>query len=399
MQSMGHPTNLPIIAEHILAGLAELSESSHGAMYLLEHDHERYRHVRSHGQLDTISAPSVVAFSDPLVQKLVRCHQILAAANSASNSPVVSVEATMSTLLGTFPVNLAIPLVTRGRMIAFVVVQSQMEAGLNSLYKELLLAMAQAAANAIDSFMIYEALRQSHTLMRRTDRLRSLEIIAGGFAHEIRNPLTSIKIFIQLAPERKHDSQFIAEFSQIVLDDVYRIERLIQEILDYARPMEPHLTDEDLNEIVSSCVYFVQVQADRRGIKIEKELAPELPRGMLDRQQIKQVILNLLLNAMDAIGENFGTIRVRTHRLQKLNGQGWAHIEIEDTGRGIPSEHLAHIFDPFFTTKHSSACNEGTGLGLTIVHQIVQEHRGDIQVQSTEGVGTTFRIELPSDHS
>ncbi len=399
MQRMGHPTNLPIVAEHILAGLLEVSGSTHGAMYLLEHDHERYRHVRSHGQLDTISAPSVVALSDPLVQKLVRCHQILAAANPASNSPMVSVEAAMSTLLGTFPVNLAIPLVTRGRMIAFVIVQSQMEAGLNSLHKELLLAMAQSATNAIDSLMIYEALRQSHTLMRRTDRLRSLEIIAAGFAHEIRNPLTSIKTFIQLAPERKDDSQFIAEFSQIVLDDVYRIERLIQEILDYARHMEPHLTDEDLNEIVSSCVYFVQVQADRRGIKIEKELAPELPRGMLDRQQIKQVILNLLLNAMDAIGENFGTIRVRTHRLQKLNGQEWAHIEIEDTGRGIPSEHLAHIFDPFFTTKHSSAFNEGTGLGLTIVHQIVQEHRGDIQVQSTEGVGTTFRIELPSDHS
>jgi signal transduction histidine kinase len=235
--------------------------------------------------------------------------------------------------------------------------------------------------------------------MRRTDRLRSLEIIAAGFAHEIRNPLTSIKTFIQLAPERKDDSQFIAEFSQIVLDDVYRIERLIQEILDYARYMEPQLTDEDVNEIVSSCIYLVHVQADRRGIKIEKELASELLRGMLDRQQITQVILNLLLNAMDAIGEGFGTIRVRTHRLQKPNGQEWVHIEIEDTGRGIPSEHLAHIFNPLFTTKHSSAFNEGTGLGLTLVHQIIKEHRGDIQIRSMEGVGTTVRIQIPSHYS
>jgi signal transduction histidine kinase len=232
--------------------------------------------------------------------------------------------------------------------------------------------------------------------MRRTDRLRSLEIIAGGFAHEIRNPLTSIKTFIQLAPERKDDSQFIGEFSRIVLDDVNRIERLIQEILDYARYMEPQLTDEDLNDIVTSCLYFIQVKAESHGIKIEKELAPELPRGMLDRQQIKQVLLNLLLNAIDAIGEKPGTIRVRTHQLQKPEGAHWMQVEIEDTGHGIASENLEHIFDPFFTTKHTSTLHAGTGLGLTIAHQIIQEHHGEMQVSSAVGQGTTFRINLPT---
>ncbi|NJN69026.1 MAG: GAF domain-containing protein [Nitrospira sp.] len=176
MQSIGHPTNLAVVAEHILTGLLEVCESSHGALYLLEHDHERYRHVRSRGQLDTMSAPSVVALSDPLVQTLVQCHQILAPANPASTS-LVYMEPAMSTLLGTFPANLAIPLVTQGRMIAFIVVHSQIEAGLNSLNKELLLAMVQSAANALDSLMIYEDLRQSQTLMRRADRLRSLEIM------------------------------------------------------------------------------------------------------------------------------------------------------------------------------------------------------------------------------
>jgi signal transduction histidine kinase len=256
--------------------------------------------------------------------------------------------------------------------------------------------MAQNAANALDSFMLYEDLRQSQALMRRTDRLRSLETIAAGFAHEIRNPLTSIKTFIQLAPERKDDTQFIGEFSRIVLDDVNRIERLIQEILDYARYMEPRLTEEDLNEIVSSCLYFIQVNADSRGIRIEKDLAPELPRGMVDRQQIKQVLLNLLLNAMDAMNEKTGTLLVRTASLQKADGEVWTQIEIEDTGHGISPQNLDHIFDPFFTTKHASAVNEGTGLGLTIAHQIIREHRGEIQVQSTEGIGTTFRLNLPS---
>lgn len=256
--------------------------------------------------------------------------------------------------------------------------------------------MAQGAANALDSLLIYEDLRQSQSLMRRTDRLRSLEIIAGGFAHEIRNPLTSIKTFVQLAPERKDDTQFIDEFSRIVLEDVNRIERLVQEILDYARYMEPQLTDENLNEIVTSCLYFIQVKADSRGIKIEKELAPELPRGMLDRQQIKQVLLNLLLNALDAIGEGPGSLRVRTHQFKKPDGTLFMQIDIEDTGQGIAPENLEHIFDPFFTTKHTSTMNAGTGLGLTIAHQIIQEHHGDIRVASAVGQGTTFRITLPA---
>lgn len=400
LQDMGNPTKLSVIAERILTGLLEVSQSSHGALYLVDHNHERYCHVCSHGMLDSITVPPAIPLSHPLIQNLVRCHQVHDASNCDVIRPTISLETTTDNLLGKIPLKQAVPLLSRGRLIAFAAFQPRAEApALNPLSTELLMAMSQSAANALDSFLLYEDLRQSQTLMRRTDRLRSLEIIAGGFAHEIRNPLTSIKTFIQLAPERKDDSQFIEEFSRIVLEDVNRIERLIQEILDYARYMEPKLTDEDLNEIVSSCIYFVQIQADRRGIKIEKELASELPRGMVDQQQIKQVILNLLLNAMDAIGENPGTVRVRTHRLPKPNGQEWAHIEIGDTGQGISAEHLDHIFDPFFTTKHSSTFNEGTGLGLTIVHQIIQEHRGDIQVDSTEGLGTTFHIQLPCHRS
>lgn len=397
---MGHLTDLSAVEERILVGLLEVSQRSHGVLYLLDHDRTRYRHVLSHGTLDAIAVPPTMACSHPLVQSLIRCHHILDTSNPAFVRPTISHETAMDGLLGTVPVNLAVPLLSRGRMIAFVAFQSQTEAPvLTPLTITLLMVMSQSAANALESFLMYEDLRQSRTLMRRTDRLRSLEIIAGGFAHEIRNPLTSIKTFIQLAPERKDDSRFIGEFSRIVLDDVHRIERLIQEILDYARYMEPKLTDEDLNEIVSSCVYFVHMQAARRGIKIEKELAPELPHGMVDRQQIKQVILNLLLNAMDAIGENLGTIRVRTRRLRKPAGQEWVHIEIEDTGLGISADHLDHIFDPFFTTKHSSAFNQGAGLGLTIARQIIQEHRGAIRVQSAHGVGTTFRIQLPCHRS
>jgi len=399
-RDMGHPTSLSVVTERILSGLSEVSRRSQGILYLLDRERERFCRVVLHASTPPIEAPPLVTLDHPLVQRLASRQDILDSSPSADLLCETSLDRATDAPFADLPGNLAIPLLNRGRLIAFVLLQSRTEtAALSSHAMALLTAMAQSAANALDSLLLYEDLRQSQVLMRRTDRLRSLETIAGGFAHEIRNPLTSIKTFIQLAPERKDDAQFIGEFSRIVLDDVNRIERLIQEILDYARHMEPRLTDEDLNEIVSSCLYFIQVKADSRGIKIEKELAHGLPRGMVDRQQIKQVLLNLLLNAMDAIGEKTGTLRVRTARLQKSDSEVWTQIEIEDTGHGISAENLDHIFDPFFTTKHASAVNEGTGLGLTIAHQIIREHRGEIQVHSTEGLGTIFRINLPSHRS
>lgn len=397
LQEIGHPTNLSCLANQILLNFSEISRHPHGSLFLFEREHRRYRQMHTFGQIETLAAPPVLDVNHPLVQTLIVRQHIF----DRPESTLTPHSDLSDDMTNTLPDShtLAVPLLIHGTLIAFALLHSPtVQAALSSVTMELLTAMAQGAANALDSLLIYEDLRQSQSLMRRTDRLRSLEIIAGGFAHEIRNPLTSIKTFIQLAPERKDDSQFIGEFGRIVLEDVNRIERLIQEILDYARYMEPQMTDEDLNEIVTSCLYFIQVKADSRGIKIEKQLAPELPRGMLDRQQIKQVLLNLLLNALDAIGEEPGSIRIRTHQFQRPEGTLFMQVDIEDTGQGIAPENLEHIFDPFFTTKHSSTMNAGTGLGLTIAHQIVQEHHGDIHVASTVGQGTMFRITLPALH-
>jgi signal transduction histidine kinase len=261
----------------------------------------------------------------------------------------------------------------------------------------LLKTLAQHAAIAIDNALLYEDLRRSQMLMRRTDRLRSLETMAGGFAHEIRNPLTSIKTFVQLAPHRRDDAEFMEQFSQVVCEDVERIERLVHEILDYARYMTPKLTQESLNDVVASCLYFIEVKASSKAISIHKELAPDLAYVKLDRQQIKQVLLNLFINAMEAIGDQGGRLTVRTRKLLKHANEPWVQIEVEDSGPGISSRDLEHIFDPFYTTKHESGEREGTGLGLTIAHQIIQEHGGYIEVSSEPGHGTTFMVNLPAN--
>ncbi|NOT23934.1 MAG: hypothetical protein HOP22_14600 [Nitrospiraceae bacterium] len=394
---LGSMTDLTTMANRIIQELCRAGATTHGALFLLDHEQTCYRRASMVGSIAPGVTPSTLAASHPLPRHLLATNQIMTQGASVVDLQAHHLAAGARGFMEALQAARILPHLNKDRLIAFSILgAAQPLAEESALAESLLAALTQTATNALDTMMLYEDLHRSHTLIKRTDRLKSLETIAGGFAHEIRNPLTSIKTFIQLAPERKDDPQFIQEFSKVVLDDVYRIERLIQEILDYARYMEPQLTDEDFNDIVASCLYFIDVKADSQGIKIEKELAPDLPRVMLDRQQIKQVLLNLFLNAMAAMSKSGGKLRVQTRKLMKPEGKVWAHIEIEDTGEGIQDANLDHIFDPFFTTKHKSGENEGTGLGLTIVHQIIQEHHGEILVKSSVGVGTTFFVSLPA---
>jgi len=394
---LGTMTDLTTLGSRIIQELCHAGATTHGTLFLLDREHECYRRANMVGPVASTLIPPALAVSHSLPRHLLATNRIMTQADSAADLQETDSGASARTAMESMQATRIVPHLNKGRLIAFSLLgATQPLAEENTLTRSLLAALAQTATNALDTIVLYEDLHRSHTLIKRTDRLKSLETIAGGFAHEIRNPLTSIKTFIQLAPERKDDPQFIQEFSKVVLDDVYRIERLIQEILDYARYMEPKLTDEDFNDLVASCLYFIDIKADSHGIKIEKELASDLPRVMLDRQQIKQVLLNLLLNAMDSMARAGGRLRVQTRKLVKPGGKVWAHIEIEDTGEGIQDTNLEHIFDPFFTTKHESGEHEGTGLGLTIVHQIIQEHHGEIRVKSSAGIGTTFFVSLPA---
>ncbi len=394
---LGTMTDLTATGNRIIQELCHAGAAAHGTLFLLDREHECYRQISMVGSAVPPLIPPTLAMDHPLLHHLLKTNRIITRDDLAGDLQPTDAEIGAHAAMGALQISRLVPHFIKSRLIAFSLLGTARPlAEDNALTTALLAALAQIAANALDTIVLHEDLHRSHMLMKRTDRLKSLETIAGGFAHEIRNPLTSIKTFIQLAPQRKDDPQFIHGFSKMVLDDVYRIERLIQEILDYARYMEPKLTDEDFNDIVASCLYFIDVKADRQGIKIEKELAPDLPRVMLDRQQIKQVLLNLLLNAVDSMAKSGGRLRVKTRKLAKPGGTVWVHIEIKDTGEGIQETNLDHVFDPFFTTKHASGEHEGTGLGLTIVHQIIQEHHGEIRVESSVGVGTTFFVSLPA---
>jgi len=305
------------------------------------------------------------------------------------------------TKLTTIGTEVCLPLVNKNRLLGFCVFGPTVNSGggYTSQELELLATLSQEASVALDNALLYEELKRSQSLVRRTDRLRSLETMAGGLAHEIRNPLTSIKAFVDLAPERKDDEQFLVRFSKVVKEDVFRIERLTREILDYAKPMDPFLREEDLNDIVESCLYTLRVRPSHELIVIETDLVRDLPKIFADRQQLKQVILNFFFNAVEAMLPGGGVLTVRTRHLKSHGKSNWVQVEIQDAGSGIAPEDIEHIFDPFFTTKHLSQEHEGTGLGLAIAHQIIQEHHGQIEVQSVQGQGTTFFVNLPGSES
>jgi len=387
--------DLKTLTEEIVRTLVNAMGIRTVALYLLDKEKGVYVPASAYGlKWEDVMTHRVTA-ADPLprhvskIQALVVREEMEHAPENEQISPVIE-------SLRALKADVCIPFINKNALIGFCILGPRT---MDQMYSDqdlgLLITLAQSAAIALDNAVLYEELKRSQTLVRRADRLRSLETIAGGFAHEVRNPLTSIKTFIQLTPERKDDPEFIGHFGTVVAEDVARIERLIQEILDYARYMEPKFMEEDINDIVESCLYFVRIKADTKSVSLQKDLARDLPPVTLDRQQIKQVLLNLFLNAIEAMGPSGGRLIVKTHRLTKSGGDSWVQVEVTDTGCGIAPGDLDHIFDPFYTTKHASDEREGTGLGLTIVHQIVQEHGGHITVDSKVNRGTTFLVNLP----
>ena len=384
---------LKALQEKIVGTLSRVMETENVSLFLLEKERDAYglaaarqdqvrlKEVKSRGFMQYLRETDGVILSEELERH---------ATESVAMKEILNTLSLMKAAL-------CIPLKNKERVIGFLNLGPKTKRNMYSREDlDLLAVLAKDAAIALDYLGLYEESKRSQRLLQRTDRLRSLETIAGGFAHEIRNPLTSIKTFVQLTTQRKDDSEFIRQFSTVVSEDVARIERLIQEILDYARYMEPKFSEEQLTEVITSCLYFIEVAANGKGVTLEKDFADDLPLVRVDRQQLKQVLLNLFMNALEAM-DSGGVLTVKTHRLSKPTDAPWVQIEIADTGCGIPPADRDHIFDPFYTTKHASKEREGTGLGLTIVHQIVHEHGGHIDVQSEVGRGTTFYVNLPAN--
>jgi signal transduction histidine kinase len=265
------------------------------------------------------------------------------------------------------------------------------------------MAFAQQAGLAIHNAFMYQELKtfsqqmeekiqkttadlkKTEAQLIRSEKLAALGQLAAGIAHEIRNPLTSINILIHSMTENLPSGDSHKEDLKVIEEEIHRMNEILDQFLRFAKPATPLLEKADVSSIFEETLQLLRPHIEKQIIVVEKEFQ-SLPIILMDREQMKQVFLNLLLNAIQAMpGGGHLTLRGQNSE----DGQ-WIHISIQDSGIGISSENINKLFDPFFSTKEG-----GIGLGLSITHRIIDQHHGKIEVESAPGKGTLFTIWLP----
>ncbi len=288
--------------------------------------------------------------------------------------------------------SLAVPLKVRDVVIGVLYVHSRAPHKFREEEQQLLTALADQAAIAIDKAKLYQDLQHSHqellaaqaALVRKT-RMAAMGEIAAVVAHETRNPLGALNNCVQLLQMNPHITGEDAELLDILQTESQRLNQIVSDFLAFGRPRPPQFQEVDLHELIDEALALLQ-RDDRcpPAIVTIRKFDPSLPKVWIDRDQLRQVVWNLFLNALQAMGEQ-GELLVETRRVDSQ-----AEFLVRDTGPGIPKNVLPNIFEPFYSTKSG-----GTGLGLPIVRRIVEEHGGRISVESEEEVGTWFTVALP----
>ncbi len=221
------------------------------------------------------------------------------------------------------------------------------------------------------------------TEVRKGDQMKAVATLAAGLAHEIKNPLASIKTFTEYLDDHYTDPEFRKKFKKIVGGEVERINLIVQQLLEFAKPVPPKLMPLEVAQVVDDTLEFLGGEFVKRQVAVNRRYDTKV-HILGDPQQLKQVFLNLVLNSLDAMNGH-GKLDVQT----AVEGSDLV-VSVADNGSGITPKDLPHVFEPFYTTK-----SNGTGLGLAVVHGIIKEHGGRIEVNSQPGQGTTMRLYLP----
>ncbi len=252
-------------------------------------------------------------------------------------------------------------------------------------------ARERAERNAEEKRKAYEELQTTFQQLLQAEKLTSLGELSAGIVHEVRNPLASIKGAIEILEDELTDDSPRREFVGLAKGEIDRLDRLVGEFLRFARPTEPSKTPTDLNEIVDSITGLIGNQATSQSVAVIRDLQKNLPLILIDAEQIKQVVLNLAINALQAMSQSNGANKTLSFRTFQKDDN--FIVEVTDSGSGVDPKNLSKIFDPFYTTKE-----KGVGLGLSIAHKIATQHGGHLTAKSTSHL-TTFKLTIPNDKS
>jgi len=294
-----------------------------------------------------------------------------------------------------------VPLITRSKVIGVMATDGVEGKGVPKDSREILEIFAPQIAIAIENAKLYknlqdkmEELKRSQALLSRAEKFSFLGNLAARLAHEIKNPMTAIGTFIQLLPHRYDDEEFRRDFYQVAMEETMRVNNLITELLDLVRPKESHFAYGDLHDLIEKTVLLVSPQAKEKRIQIKRQYGETTEQIWMDSEKMKQAMLNLVSNALEFTPQD-GKIEITTKYHSEDGDLRTVSIEVSDNGVGIQPADMNKVFEPYFTTKHKSSIHQGTGLGLPITYQHVQDHRGTIEFKSKVNEGTTFLITIP----
>jgi signal transduction histidine kinase len=380
----------------LLAGIEESRRITHAGLYLADADRHGFNLVGHLGP----EPPSRVEMAParPLLDRLGRdtplvlenlereLAELRDAGEDREAETLFEVVQTLKAMLAT----VCLPIAGDDGLYGFLVLKDErVRDAFAPEEVQLLLGLATQVAITLENSSLYQE-------MKERDRLAALGEMAAGLAHEIRNPLGAIKAAAQYlaepADEGEHPS---TEFLDIIVEETDRLDRVVSAFLDFARPLKGHASPVDVRAPVQRTMQLLGPELDAAGCAWSLELEPELPLVRIDVEQIRQVLINLVKNAIQAMprgGEVKVQVGSRVRAAPGADPRTWVQLRVTDTGPGIPKDFLPKLFVPFVTTK-----DRGTGLGLAISQRIVNAAGGRIEVRTKLSVGTTFVVHLPAD--
>jgi signal transduction histidine kinase len=384
------------LSSMMLDGINETRRVTHTSIYLLAEDRPGFRLLDSRGPQPTLFIDAGTARA--LVSRTEKAQLLEAVERRTAELKAQPQEARRSrdelkrladvrVAMQQMKSAITVPLVGNDRVIGFFNLwDERVPEAFASDEIALILNLADQLAAVVENSKLYDR-------MRERDRLAALGEMSAGLAHEIRNPLGAIKGAAQCLDPKKLPGEE-GEFLEVIVEEVNRLNGVVSAFLDYARPLKQNFGPTDLNEVVTRTVRLIQNDVPHN-ITLKVELEDGLARTDADAEQLKQVLINLVQNARQAIGDQPGEITLKTVRPERFGEPRFSAEQIElhviDNGPGIPADQQLNIFVPFFTTKQ-----KGTGLGLAICQRIVKNHGGVITVQSRSGEGSTFIVRLPA---